>query len=122
MDTCAGSGSSSTTRVAQAKATRDLDQAQYEKAIQTAFREVADALAQRRTIGPELASQRALESAAAEGERLANARYARAADTYLNALIAQRTLYAARQTLTTTRLLQTTNLVALYQALGGGLS
>ncbi|HEY5070943.1 MAG TPA: efflux transporter outer membrane subunit [Caulobacteraceae bacterium] len=108
--------------LAQAKATRSLDQAQYEKAIQTAFREVADALAQRGTIGAELAAQRALADAAAAGFHLATARYERGADTYLNVLIAQRTLYAAQQTLTAARLLQTTNLIALYQALGGGLS
>jgi multidrug efflux system outer membrane protein len=108
--------------LALARATRALDQATYEKAIQTAFREVADALAQRGTIASELAAQQALVDAAADDLRLARARYERGADTYLNVLIAQRTLYAAQQTLTTTRLLLTANLVALYQALGGGLS
>ena len=104
-----------------AKAQRDLAVATYEKAIQDAFREVADALAQRGTIDRELAAQRALVAAALEGLTLANARYQAGADTYLNALIAQRTYYAAQQTLVTTQLTEATNLVTLYTALGGGL-
>ena len=94
--------------------------ATYEKAVQTAFREVSDALAQRGTIDEQLAAQEALTAASAEGYHLSNARYERGADTYLNALIAQRTLYSARQTLVATRLAQATNLVTLYTALGGG--
>jgi len=104
-----------------AKAQRDLAVATYEKAVQTAFREVADALAQRGTIDAELAAQRALVAAALDSLTLANARYQAGADTYLNALIAQRTYYAAQQTLVTTELTQATNLVTLYTALGGGL-
>ncbi|MGI8840528.1 MAG: efflux transporter outer membrane subunit [Caulobacteraceae bacterium] len=104
-----------------AKAQRDLAVATYEKAVQTAFREVADALAQRGTIAGELAAQRALVAAAGEALTLANARYQAGADTYLNALIAQRTYYAAQQTLVTTELTEATNLVALYTSLGGGL-
>jgi outer membrane protein, multidrug efflux system len=104
-----------------AKAQRDLAVATYEKAIQDAFREVADALAQRGTIDRELAAQRALVAAALEGLTLADARYRAGADTYLNALIAQRTYYAAQQTLVTTELTEATNLVTLYTALGGGL-
>nr|MDQ2860801.1 efflux transporter outer membrane subunit [Pseudomonadota bacterium] len=104
-----------------AKAQRDLAVATYEKAVQTAFREVADALAQRGTIDTQLAAQRALVAAAQDSLTLANARYQAGADTYLNALIAQRTYYAAQQTLVTTELTQATNLVTLYTALGGGL-
>jgi outer membrane protein, multidrug efflux system len=107
--------------LAFAKAQRDLDVAQYEKAIQTAFREVADALAQRGTIDEQLAAQAALTDASRQALAISTARYQRGADTYLNVLIAQRTYYAAQQTLVTTRLARSTNLVTLYGALGGGL-
>jgi multidrug efflux system outer membrane protein len=108
--------------LAGAKAQRDAALATYEKSIQTAFREVADALAQRGQIDEQIAAQQALTEAAEVGYRLSNARYERGADTYLNALIAQRTLYAARQTLVSTRLIQATNVVTLYTSLGGGLN
>ena len=104
-----------------ARGQRDLAQANYEKAIQTAFREVADALAQRGQIDEELAAQRALADSAADAARLADEEFRRGAASYLDVLTAQRTLYSAQQSLATTRLLQATNLVALYQALGGGL-
>ena len=105
-----------------AKAQRDAGVATYEKTIQTAFREVADALAQRGTIDEELASQQALTDASDDAFRLSSARYQRGVDTYLNVLIAQRTLYAARQTLVASQLAKQTNLVILYAALGGGLN
>ena len=105
-----------------AKAQRDLSVANYEKAIQTAFREVADALAQRGTIDEQLAAQQDLTAAAANALRLSTARYEQGSDTYLNLLIAQRTLYSARQTLVASRLAKATNLVTLYAALGGGLN
>ena len=107
--------------LAYAKGQREAAIATYEKAIQTAFREVSDALAVRGTIDEQLAAQSALATAADQAYRLSNARYQRGADTYLNALVAQRTLYAARQTVVTTRLARATNLVTLYTALGGGL-
>ena len=107
--------------LALARAQRDLAIDAYEGAVQTAFREVADALAQRGTIDAELAAQRGLVAAADASLRLANARYAQGADTFLNALIAQRAYYAARQTLVTTEQIEATNLVTLYTALGGGL-
>ena len=107
--------------LALAKAQRDLDVAQYEKAIQTAFREVADALAQRGTIDEQVAAQAALTEANHQDFDLATARYQRGADTYLNVLIAQRGYYAAQQTLVTTRLARSLNLVTLYDVLGGGL-
>ena len=107
--------------LASARATREVGQAQYEKAIQTGFREVADALAQRGAIGAQLGAQQALAAAAADGLRLAQARYAAGVATYLDVLIAQRTYYAARQTLIAAQLAQATNLVTLYTALGGGL-
>ncbi|MGC3987729.1 MAG: efflux transporter outer membrane subunit [Pseudorhodoferax sp.] len=94
----------------------------YESAIQTAFEEVANALATRGTIGEQLAAQRDLVSAAADSERLSTARYQRGVDTYLNALTAQRTLYSARLNLVTTRLGELQSRVTLYRVLGGGLA
>ena len=86
-----------------------------------AFREVSDALAQRGTIETQLDAQRDLTASAAKSYQLSDARYQRGADSYLNTLIAQRTLYAARQTLAAARQARATNLVTLYTALGGGL-
>ncbi len=105
----------------QAQGQRDLAQANYEKAIQTAFREVADALAQRGQIDEELVAQESLAAAATEAVRLVQAQYERGSASYLDVLVAQRTLYSAQQSLATTRLAKAANLVTLYQALGGGL-
>ena len=102
-----------------AKAQRDVAVAQYQKAIQTAFREVADALARRGTMSRQLDAQTALERAAAQNFTLSEARYRQGIDPYLNTLDAQRTLYAARQTLASARLTRAQNLVALYQGLAG---
>jgi multidrug efflux system outer membrane protein len=106
----------------QAKAQRDLAQANYQKAIQTAFREVADALAQRAQIDDELSAETAQVTADADAVRLIRAEYARGSASELDVLTAESNLYVAEQGLTTTRLLRATNLVTLYQALGGGLS
>ncbi|MBO9830201.1 AdeC/AdeK/OprM family multidrug efflux complex outer membrane factor [Xanthomonas sp. A2111] len=103
-----------------AKVQREIDVANYEKAIQTAFREVSDALAERSTLGRQLQAQQALVEASADSYRLAQARFERGVDSYLGALDAQRTLYGAKQTLITTRLSRFTNLVTFYKALGGG--
>jgi outer membrane protein, multidrug efflux system len=104
-----------------AKAERQVGVATYEKAIQTAFREVADALAERGTIDEQLAAQQSVVNAAAVTLRIYRARYERGADTYLNVLIFERAYYTARQSLVTTELARQTNLVTLYAALGGGL-
>jgi multidrug efflux system outer membrane protein len=106
----------------QAKAQRDLAQANYQKAIQTAFREVADALAQRARIDDELSAQETQVAADAEAVRLLQAQYSRGTASELDVLTAEASLYAAQEALTSARLLETTNLVALYQALGGGLA
>jgi multidrug efflux system outer membrane protein len=103
-----------------AKGERDADLARYEKTVQTAFREVADALARRGTIDAQLAAERGLSSAAGGNLKLSVARYQGGVDTYLNELVAQRTLYAAQQSLIATQLTLATNLVTLYTALGGG--
>ncbi len=103
-----------------AKAQRDVAVAQYEKAIQTAFREVADQLAQRGQIA-DLVSANAREvDAVSHSFGLSQARYRRGSDTYLNTLTAQVTLYSAQQSLIGARLTRATNLISLYQALGGG--
>jgi outer membrane protein, multidrug efflux system len=103
-----------------ANAQRDAAVATYEKSIQTAFREVADALALRGTIDQQLAGEQAAVEAAAEAFNLSRARYERGSDTYLNELIAQRTFYVVQQAQVATRLAAQTNLVTLYKVLGGG--
>jgi outer membrane protein, multidrug efflux system len=103
-----------------AQADRDLALARYEKAIQSAFREVADALAQRATLAEQFSAQQALVEATSETHRLAQARFERGVDDYLQVLFAQRTLYAAQQGLIALRLARDANLVTLYKALGGG--
>lgn len=103
-----------------ANAQRDAAVATYEKTIQTAFREVSDALATRATITDRVAAQSRLVEAAAATQRLTQARYDRGVDSYLSLLDAQRTLYAARQTQLAAQLAAATNRVELYRALGGG--
>jgi len=103
-----------------AKADRDIAVAQYELAIQTAFREVADALAQRGTIDEQVAAQQALTDATSESYRLSQARYDRGVDSYLVVLDSQRTTYSAQQNLINVRLSRLANMVTLYKVLGGG--
>ena len=105
-----------------AKAQRDQAVAQYEKAVQSAFRDVADALARQGTIDQQLAAQRALATAASQALMLTTARYERGTDPYLNVLVAQRTYYGAQQSLISTSLTRLSNAVSLYRALGGGQS
>jgi multidrug efflux system outer membrane protein len=101
---------------------RDAAVAQYEKAIQTAFREVGDALAGRRALDDQLAAQQALVTASTAAYRLADLRFRGGVDSYLSALDAQRALYSSQQQLQGVRLTRLQNLVTLYKALGGGLS
>jgi multidrug efflux system outer membrane protein len=103
-----------------AKAERDVAVAQYQKSVQTAFREVADALARRGTIAEQLAANESNVDASAQALRLTQALYSHGSDSYLDTLVAQRTLYSAQQTLISTRLALYTNLVTVYQTLGGG--
>jgi multidrug efflux system outer membrane protein len=105
--------------LAYAKAQRDLAVAQYQKTIQTAFREVADALARRGTIDRQFKAQLDLEASASDNYMLANARYREGIDAYLTTLDAQRTLYSARKSLASARLVHADNLVTLYRTLGG---
>jgi len=103
------------------KLARDTAVAQYEKAIQSAFREVADALVARGTLDDQLAAQQALVTASEKAYRLADMRYRGGVDSFLTALVAQVSLYSAEQQLQTVRLMRLQNLVTLYKALGGGL-
>ncbi len=103
-----------------ANADRDITLAQYEKAIQVAFKEVADALAQRGTLEDQLTAQETLTRALEGTHRLATARYAAGIDGYLGVLDAQRSLYAAQQGLIALRQAKYGNLVSLYKVLGGG--
>jgi len=102
------------------KVEREIALAQYEKAIQTAFREVADALAVQGTVDRQLSAQESLVRAAADTYRLSNARYVKGLDSYLSVLDAQRSLNAARQGLIALRLARLSNRVTLYKVLGGG--
>jgi multidrug efflux system outer membrane protein len=99
---------------------RDINVAQYEKAIQAAFREVADVLSERANIAEQITGQENLVKATADSQRLAQNRYNHGADTYLALLDAQRTRYAAEQGLIGIRLAEAINRVTLYKALGGG--
>ena len=107
-------------RLEVAEADRDIAVARYEKTIQTAFREVADALAQRGTIDEQMAAQQSLTDATATSYRLSRARYEQGIDSYLTVLDSQRSLYGAQQELIATRLTRLQNLVTLYKVLGGG--
>lgn len=113
-------GGAGRAKVAVAEAQRQLQLSTYELAVQTAFREVADALAQRGTLVEQLAAQTALVEAATDSQRLAEARYQKGVDTYLNNLDAQRTLYSAEQAIISLRLTALENRVTLYRVLGGG--
>ncbi|MEO8248200.1 MAG: efflux transporter outer membrane subunit, partial [Burkholderiales bacterium] len=99
---------------------RQIAVAQYEKAIQTAFREVADALAGRATLGEQLRAIQAQAKAEAVRFKLAEMRYKNGISSYLELLDAQRELFATRQAVVQIRLAQLQNRVLLYKALGGG--
>ena len=103
-----------------AKIQKDIGIAQYEKAIQTAFREVADGLAARGTYDEQLSSLERYTAAQRRRLELADFRYRNGADTYLNVLTAQTDFYNAQLALVSTRLQRLTSLVDLYRSLGGG--
>jgi NodT family efflux transporter outer membrane factor (OMF) lipoprotein len=103
-----------------AKVGREIALAQYERAIQAAFRDVSDALAGRATYGDQLAAQSRVAEAEGARYRLARLRYENGVASYLDLLDAQRSLFAAQQGLVQTRLARLQNQVQLYRALGGG--
>ncbi len=106
--------------LAEAKVNRAIAVAQYEKAIQTAFREVADALALTGTLEREREAEEALVGATGRAYELSRQRYKAGRDSYLDVLDSQRSYYSAQQSLIATELAQQNNRVALYRALGGG--
>ncbi|HEY1090955.1 MAG TPA: efflux transporter outer membrane subunit [Burkholderiaceae bacterium] len=106
--------------VASAKAAAGVAQAQYEKSIQSAFREVADALAGQATLADQLQAQCQQEAAERARYQLVELRFNNGASSALEQLDAQRSLFAAQQALVQTRLAQALNQVQLYKALGGG--
>ena len=103
-----------------AKIQKDINVANYEKSIQTAFQEVSDGLAARRTYNEQLQAQTAFVAANQDYYRLAERRYRIGVDSNLTFLDAQRQLFSAQQSLITDRLSQLTSEVNLYKALGGG--
>ena len=105
-----------------AKSERDIQLATYEKTLQSAFREVADVLAERSTLRQRMDAQRALTEATARSQNLADALYRNGASSYLDALDAQRELYAAQQNLISLQLTEQSNRIALYRVLGGGIA
>lgn len=113
-------GGSNKANLKVAEVDRDIAVAQYEKAIQTAFREVADALSLNSTIDEQLAAQQALTNATSESYKISRARYDKGVDSYLTVLDSQRSLYGAQQGLIGTRQARLTSLVTLYKTLGGG--
>jgi len=104
----------------QARAARDVATAQYEKAIQSAFRDVADALAGRATLAEQRTAQAALVDAEARRLALSEQRYRAGIASSLDMLDAQRSLFAAQQALVQVQSLRAQNLVAVYRVLGGG--
>ncbi|MBL0151515.1 MAG: efflux transporter outer membrane subunit [Ideonella sp.] len=103
-----------------AQAGRDIAAAQYERAVQSAFREVADALAGRATLGEQLAAQQAQLRAEQDRAQLTDLRYRNGASSYLEVLDAQRSLFATQQAVVQLQTQRVQNLVTLYRVLGGG--
>ena len=102
------------------KAIQKIALAQYEKAIQTAFREVADALAVRGTVDQQVAAQQSIVNSTQKIYGLSNKRYTNGIDSYLSVLDAQRSLYGAQQGLISLQLAKLANDVRFYAVLGGG--
>ncbi len=102
------------------KVEREIAVAEYERAIQTAFQEVADTLAVRGTVDERVAAQETLVKALSETYRLSLSRFEKGIDSYLGVLDAQRSLFDAQQGLISLRLLQRASQIRLYAVLGGG--
>jgi multidrug efflux system outer membrane protein len=99
---------------------KNIQVAQYEKTIQTSFREVADALAGRGTLDHQIASQRALVAANDRAYKVSDQLFRQGISNYLSVLDSQRSLYQTQQDLVATRLQRVENLVDMYRVLGGG--
>jgi outer membrane protein, multidrug efflux system len=103
------------------KVEKDINIAQYEKTLQTAFREVDDALSARQTLDEQLVAQRALLEDTSQSYQLANLRFKNGVDSFLPVLDAQRALYSAQQSVISLELIRLQNMATLYKALGGGM-
>ncbi|MFT3965768.1 MAG: efflux transporter outer membrane subunit [Sphingobium sp.] len=110
-------GGSGKGNLAYSEAQRDLYLAQYEKAIQTAFQEVADTLARAGTMDAQQAAQRALVAASGKAYAAADQRYRAGIDTFLNSLTSQRTYYGAQQTAIATELAAVGNRISMYRVI-----
>ncbi len=107
-------------KLAVSKIEKEIEIAKYEKAIQTAFKEVADALATRAILDDKLKAQELLLSSQQKRFDLTTARYRQGVDNYVDVLLAQRDLYAAEQNLLQYQAARLLNAVMLYRSLGGG--
>lgn len=114
------SGGYNLSQLKYTKAQKEYYVAAYEKSVQTAFQEVADALARRGTIQDQLLSQQNYVTSAQRYYHLADLRYRNGVDTFLNVLDAQRTLYGARSSLVSTQQAYYLNLITFYKVMGGG--
>ena len=103
-----------------AEVTRDIQVATYEKTVQTAFREVADVLAERSTLAERMEAQKAEVDAYATSLRLSTERYRSGASSYLTVLDSQRSLYTAQKSLIALQLTEQSNRITLFKVLGGG--
>ena len=105
-----------------ARVNREIAQAQYEKAIQSAFKEVSDALTTRATLMEQWSAQKSLTQVELDRVKLAQLRFQQGSISYLDALDAERAGFAAQQALIQIETQYTQNMVTLYRALGGGWS
>ena len=103
-----------------AKVEKEIQVQTYQQTLQTAFKEVADALAVRSTLDQRLVAQQALTDASQKSFELSDALYRGGYQSYLEALDSQRSLYSAQQDLITLRLAEQSNRVTLYKVMGGG--
>jgi len=113
-------GGSNRANLDAAKISTRIEVANYEKSIQTAFREVADALVATRSCAREIEAQAALIHTQQRRYDLANVRYRQGEDSYLNVLSAQQDLYRAQQSRLAAMFSKLSNQISLYKALGGG--
>jgi multidrug efflux system outer membrane protein len=102
------------------KIEKKIEIANYEKTIQTAFREVADALDIRAILTEKIKAQEILVQAEQKRFDLTTARYNQGVDNYVDVLLAQQDLYAAQQNLLASQAAHLVNSIALYRSLGGG--
>jgi outer membrane protein, multidrug efflux system len=113
-------GGASRASLRSAEVSREIALATYDKTVQTAFGEVADALAVRATLAERMAAQQALNVSTARQLQLAQAKYSAGSTTMLDVLDAQRSLYAAQQSMISLLLAEQSNRITLYKVLGGG--